>query len=313
MDKLRKTLIGLSALMLIFSVFTFPACALEASRIELVTDSGEYKKGELVKAQIHIYNAEFNTAGFALDYDTSVMGAVTAAGTDSSVAGQLISLHDQYDSNDETGTFSALTRTADTENGVITAVFYVNSAVGKSVTAGENGMLVAEITFKMIADGEPAVKFTTIEDSVDFSDTAGLIINNGVKQTGARAIIKYGTSQTQNLDITSPQITEPANSIQTENESTGTDNSNDRAASVNQQTIEPVATERAGEENIAQTEVNSSPQSQTPAEDANSGQQSSGGNEPAALTIAIAIGISAVVLLIAVAVLLRKIRRKKND
>jgi len=80
MDKLRKTLIGLSALMLIFSVFSFPVCALEASRIELVTDSGEYKKGELVKAQIHIYNAEFNTAGFALDYDTSVMGAVTAAG-----------------------------------------------------------------------------------------------------------------------------------------------------------------------------------------------------------------------------------------
>ena len=198
--------------MFVFLVLCFSAKAESVSGIELVTDKEEYKSGEIVNAKITIYEAEFNTAGFALKYDPSVMTPVTPEGEEGTAAGSLIAIPDQYDGSNDAGSFSVLTRTADLKAGVMTAVFYVNPAVGKSVSAGKNGILVAEIAFKMKADGMPAVEFTTVEGNVDFDKTAGVIIDNGIAQPGARAVTKYGNAEKQNLDIDPPASQKPENS-----------------------------------------------------------------------------------------------------
>ena len=46
--------------------------AAEPSQMTLEMPGDEYSAGDIVTASVYIYNAEFNVAGFSLQYDTSV-------------------------------------------------------------------------------------------------------------------------------------------------------------------------------------------------------------------------------------------------
>lgn len=122
----------------------------DGAKMVLKFDNSSYEAGSIVTAQIYIYNAEFNTAGFSLQYNTVRMEPVQ---TDNS--SQLITIHNQYDENEGNGIFTVLSREVDKTDGTASAIFYVNPNAGTSTAAGSEGMLVGEISFSMLETGKP--------------------------------------------------------------------------------------------------------------------------------------------------------------
>lgn len=196
---------GLLTLLLV--MFTLlPVSAAGTSKMILKTTDSTYEKGSIVTAQIFIHNAEFNAAGFSLQYDTGLMAPVTEDGTDANSPGKVIRLSDKYDENTGTGTFTMLDRSLDTKRGTVTAVFYVNPEAGKTASADENGLLAAELSFKMLKSGAPDVKFAVIKDSADFYAVPSLMVNNGSQMEVAEAEVKYGEESEQTVDVSKPVI-----------------------------------------------------------------------------------------------------------
>lgn len=206
-------------LALLLTLFTpLPVSAAGTSRMMLRTAEDSYEKGSIVTAEIYIYDAEFNAAGFSLQYNTKRMTPVTGDGTTSDKPGKVIRLKDPYDENAEAGTFSMLDRTLDTSKGTITAVFYVNPKAGKTASGDQNGMLVAELSFQMLEAGEPDVKFAVVKDSADFYAVPCLMVNNGSQMETAEAEVQYGGISVQKEDVSKPVI-EKADAAEKENSS----------------------------------------------------------------------------------------------
>lgn len=189
--------------------------AAEPSQMTLEMPGDEYSAGDIVTASVYIYNAEFNVAGFSLQYDTSVMEPVTAEGNAPENGAQAVRLSGLYDQVNETGTFVPLEQSLNSNTGRMSATFYVSPSVDASVTADSGGMLVAEISFKMLTDGQPSAEFKTDPDSVDYDVVPCRIINNGMQMETAEATVILGEEHTQTVDISQSVITETEQGGQT--------------------------------------------------------------------------------------------------
>lgn len=177
-----------------------------SARMALTFDSSSYEAGSIVTAQIYIYDAEFNAAGFSLEYNTDRMIPVRSDGTDSDNGNQLITIHNQYDDEEGTGAFSVLSRDVNKEKGKAEALFYINPNAGRTLTADSGGMLIGEISFRMLEVGAPDVKFAVNEESVDFYAVPCLILNEGTQIETAYADVQAGEQTLQNVDVSKEVI-----------------------------------------------------------------------------------------------------------
>lgn len=197
------------SLMLVLSLALSGSMAVYAegtARMALTFDSGSYEAGSIVTAQIYVYDAEFNAAGFSLEYNTERMIPVLADGTDSDNSNQLITIHNKYDDEEGTGMFSVLSRNVNKENGTAEALFYMSPNAGKTAAADNSGMLIGEISFRMLESGAPDVKFAVNEESVDFYAVPCLILNEGTQMEAAYADVQAGDETVQNVDVSKEVI-----------------------------------------------------------------------------------------------------------
>ena len=213
-SRILKKLTAVAAALLLVMLSPFVLAA-EPSRMTFEMPGDEYSAGDIVTASVYIYNAEFNVAGFSLQYDTSVMEPVTAEGNAPENGAQAVRLSGLYDQVNETGTFVPLEQSLNAGDGRMSATFYVSPSVSTSVTADSGGMLVAEISFKMLTDGQPSAEFKTDPDSVDYDVVPCRIINNGLQMETAEATVIRGEEHTQTVDISQSVITEAEQGGQT--------------------------------------------------------------------------------------------------
>ena len=196
----KKRLSGLMAVVALLTCSMF-VHAEEDTKMVLKFDADTYETGSIATAQVYVYNAQFNAAGFSLSYDTESLTPVKSDGTASDKAGQLITINDRYDEDMGIGTFSVLSRDVDMTEGSMEALFYVNPNAGKTAVADNNGLLVGEVSFLVNEAGIPNVQFATNEDSVDFYAVPCLILNNGAQMEVAYADVQAGDNTVQNVDI----------------------------------------------------------------------------------------------------------------
>ena len=196
-----------AAAALLFVLLAPCALAAEPSKMTLEMPGEEQRTGDIVTARVYIYHAEFNVAGFSLSYDTSIMEPVNDRGVTTENGAQAVRLSGLYDQVNETGTFVPLEQSLNTDTGRMSATFYVSPSVGTSVTADSGGMLVAEISFKMLTDGQPSAEFATDSDSVDYNIVPCRILHNGLQMETAEATVIRGEEHTQTVDISQSVIT----------------------------------------------------------------------------------------------------------
>jgi glucan-binding YG repeat protein len=193
----KKSLRGLTVSFALGFMMAFPvsAGAAEPASIEVSFEQDWYDAGDMVTAEVFVRNAEFNTAGFSVEYNEENMTAVTSEGKESDQAAQLITVENPYDEDKDTGYFSPLSRKADLQNGKLSAALYVNPmSENKTAAAGSEGIQIATLHFKMIADGKPSLTFAVLEGDADFSQRSFFILNNSVQPEGAKAEVVYQTT-----------------------------------------------------------------------------------------------------------------------
>lgn len=205
-NKWKQIVCSLMLVVLLMLTGNVPVHAENNTRMALTFDRKNYDAGSIVTAQIYIYDAEFNAAGFSLKYNTQRMVPVLADGTDSDNANQLITIHNQYDDDEGTGTFSVLSRDINKESGNVEVLLYINPNAGKTATADSSGMRIGEIAFRMLESGTPDIKFAVNEDSVDFYAVPCLILNEGAQMETAYAHVQVGEETIQNVDISKEVI-----------------------------------------------------------------------------------------------------------
>ena len=190
---MRKKLRSLLLLMLTLSMLLpVMAGAAASPSMEIQFEKSNYSADELVVAKIYVKDAVFNMAGFSITYNTGMMKAVTSSGADSTVPGQLIKVENQFDDNTGEGLFTAQGRKADVAKGTMSAVLYLDvDAASKEINADSDGVLIASITFKMLANGKPTVNLAYLEGDPDFRDKTFLILNAGKQDLNASAGVVY--------------------------------------------------------------------------------------------------------------------------
>ncbi len=188
----------LSAIMAIFICLTIlcPAFAEEKPVMELYFDSDNYSKGDIVAADIIVYNATYNVLGFALEYGDNVT-VVDENGNKSDNDASLLKIEDELSRGE--GIYSLLSADITQEN--IKSIVYVNpiSTSGEiknnCVSAGSEGRKIATLYFEMASDGVPDVEFTSIPGDPEFDSTAYLMLDDGKNPEGATTKITYRTQE----------------------------------------------------------------------------------------------------------------------
>ena len=187
--------LAMSLLLLFAAAFPSLVSAAEVPTLEVSFGQDWYEAGEIVTADVVVRNAEFNTAGFSLEYDKVTMTAVTETGGESVEASELIAVKNQYNQSEDTGYFSVLSRKADIQKGRLSAALYVNPlSSSKTVDADKDGIQIASLHFKMLKDGKPGITFTKLEEDADFSERDYFVMNNGEQPEGASAMVVFLTS-----------------------------------------------------------------------------------------------------------------------
>lgn len=294
----------------------------EDTKMVVRFDADTYEAGSVATAQVYIYNAEFNAAGFSLTYDTEAMTPVLADGSTSDVAGQLISIEGKYDEDEGAGTFSVLSTDVDKADGTVEALLYVNPNVGKTASADSNGLLIGEISFLMEEGGTPEISFATNADSVDFYAVPCLILNNGAQMEVAYADVKAGDTTVQNVDVSKEVIDKKDKEIrESEEAAKGTSgqstDSNDesQAAAVGESansagTVDGQAAE-SGSTNSGEVSTDSTGPSSTLESDAGeNGMNSQNGQVKMVLTISIVAGVILLVPILVVIICKKKKNRR---
>jgi len=164
-----------------------------------------FKAGDEVNAELWVYNATFNTAGFALKFDTQSVKLVDGEDFYESV------VFEEYNKGE--GIFNLWEQTAvtDNENGLVKGILYVSPMAqdapsivsptnkdAREAKVGSDGYKLAEIKFSALKDGTADISFTTIKNDADFSDRAYALGYKGETPHDVELSVEY--SETPKAD-----------------------------------------------------------------------------------------------------------------
>ena len=179
-----KCLTAVLAVSLMLTLGMFASAAGSAT-MEVRFEKDKYSAGDIVTAQVYVKSVEYNAVGFSLKYNTDIMKPVTAEGTDSDKVLQLVRVNELYDGINETGYYQTNACAADLSAGTLKVNLFVQPGAGTigdnngAVAAGDEGRLLATISFKMLEDGKPELEFATLAGDPDFANKTCYALLNG--------------------------------------------------------------------------------------------------------------------------------------
>ncbi len=191
---LKKIFAGSLAVMMPFMGMGTAFCE-EKPVMEIYFDGKNYSEGDIVNADIIVYNTTYNVLGFSLKYGENVT-VVDENGETTDNEGALIKVDDAMYRGE--GIYSILS--TDVSDDSIRTVMYVNPASedeavkNNSVTVGSDGRKIAELTFRMTKDGIPDVSFATVENDPEFASTAFFMLSDGTQPAGSVSRVRFDSS-----------------------------------------------------------------------------------------------------------------------
>ena len=134
---------------------------------------------DTLTVNVEVKNAEFNTAGFSLKYDPEVL---------------------EYKEESTPSEYTVFRREIDNEKGTAAIVMFVTpEGESPTVTADENGIVLATLTFNILDDGKTNLELSNIPDDVDFNDTPFFVLNEGYMKDEAQIVLTSGGKEITDL------------------------------------------------------------------------------------------------------------------
>ena len=196
----KKTTAIMLAVMMLVAVVPSVAFADEPAKSpEMIirTDSDYHTNGEEFTAEVWVYNADFNVAGFAVSYDSE--------GSKLSDEDDFYNTVDFNEYHSGKGIFECVPNSVVIKKGTVATAFYVSQMAtqspvvpsatnenAKEIRTGSEGLLIATIKFKATKDAPTKIGFTKIPSHADFDKKAYVLGYKGNTLDDVKLSVEYG-------------------------------------------------------------------------------------------------------------------------